>query len=315
MVKAMASQYPNILQMARAPFLSSILSPIIAGTLLAVGINQKVNVLGFLIVLIIGIGLHVATNVYNDIYDTKQGTDRVNVHRNPFSGGSGILVRYPEMMQRMYWLARTGLAISLVATLALTMVIDRSRWPYLWGLYVLAAFFSKFYTAAPIKLAYRGLGEIAVWFAFGPMAILMAALGQNIDFHRAIVLAMPITGISTLSILLLGQMIDREADQAAGKWGVAVRLGNRATSIIYLLVQILLCINVGLLAFMLKPSGWIILIAWLPYGLLLPRIVAILRRRYDQPDELKAAAQLNVQLHLLFSLLLSLSIGATLIIG
>ncbi len=311
----MASQHPNIFQMARAPFLSSIFSPLIAGTLLAIGINERMNVLGFLFVLIIGIGLHVATNVYNDIYDTKQGTDRVNVHRNPFSGGSGILVRYPEMMSRMYWLARIGLIAALMGTIAMTLVIDREHWPYLWGLYLLAAFFSKFYTAAPIKLASRGLGEVAVWFAFGPMAILIAAVSQNLNFHPFIVLAMPITGISTLSILLLGQMIDRDADQAAGKWGVAVRLGNRTTSLIYVLVQLLLMVNVALLAYKLKPAGWIILIAWLPYVIILPRIAMILKNHYDEPNELKAAAQLNVQLHLLFSLLLSLSIGATLIIG
>lgn len=301
--------------MARAPFLSSILSPLIAGTLLAVVINQKMNVLGFLIVLIIGIGLHVATNVYNDIYDTKQGTDRVNVHRNPFSGGSGILVRYPEMISRMYWLARAGLLIALVATIALTLVIDRTHWPYLWALYLFAAFLSKYYTAAPIKLAYRGLGELAVWFAFGPMAILIAAVSQNLNFHPIIVLAMPITGISTLSILLLGQMIDRDADRAAGKWGSAVRLGNRTTSMIYLVVQMLLMMNVGLLAYKLKTNGWILLITWLPYLLILPRIAGILKRHSDEPNELKAAAQLNVQLHLVFSMLLSLSIAITWLIG
>ena len=53
--------------MARAPFLSSITSPIIAETLLSISIKNSVNILGFLFVLIMNIGLHVATNVYNDI--------------------------------------------------------------------------------------------------------------------------------------------------------------------------------------------------------------------------------------------------------
>jgi len=213
----MLSKKPNIFQMARAPFLSSIISPLIAGTLLSISINNSVNVLGFLFVLIMGVGLHVATNVYNDIYDTKQGTDKINVHRNEFSGGSGILLDHPDMMPNMYNLARAGLIMALIGTVALMFVVHKSLWLHLWGLYLLSAFFSKYYTAAPIKVAYRGLGEVSVWFAFGPMAILVAAVSQNLGFHPTILIGMPATGISTLSILLLGQMIDLDADKATGK--------------------------------------------------------------------------------------------------
>ena len=72
----------------------------------------------------------------------------------------------------------------------------------------LSAFLSKYYTAAPIKLAYRGMGELFVWLAFGPMAILLAAVGQNVGFHTYIIAGLAVTGLSTLSILLIGQLID-----------------------------------------------------------------------------------------------------------
>jgi 1,4-dihydroxy-2-naphthoate octaprenyltransferase len=310
----MKSKKPNIFQMARAPFLSSIVSPLVAGTLLAISIKNSVNILGFLFVLIIGIGLHVATNVYNDIYDTKQGTDKINVHRNEFSGGSGILLDYPELMPKMYNLARGGLIMALIATVALMFIIDKSLWLYLWGLYLLSAFFSKYYTAAPIKVAYRGLGEISVWFAFGPMAILVAAVSQNVGFHSIILTAMPATGISTLSILLLGQMIDLDADKATGKWGVAARLGTKATSYIYLLVQIILMIDIIVLSQVLNPWGWVILICLVPYILIIPQIWKIINKNHDNPKALQPAAKMNVQLHLLFSILLSLGIGIYLII-
>ena len=311
----MSSKKPNIFQMARAPFLSSIVSPLIAGTLLAISINNSVNVLGFLFVLIMGIGLHVATNVYNDIYDTIQGTDKINVHRNEFSGGSGILLDHPDMMPKMYNLARGGLIMALIATVALMFVVDKSLWLHLWGLYLLSAFFSKFYTAAPIKVAYRGWGEISVWFAFGPMAILVAAVSQSIGFHPIILTAMPATGISTLSILLLGQMIDLDADKATGKWGVAARWGTKATSYIYLLVQIILMIDIIALSQILNSRRWVILICVIPYILILPQIWKIMSRNHDDPKALQTAAKMNVQLHLLFSILLSLGIGIYLIIG
>ncbi len=305
----MAAHKPGILKMARAPFLSSVISPLIAGTLLAISIKDSGNWLGFLLVLIMGVGLHVATNVYNDIYDTKQGTDKINVHRNEFSGGSGILLDHPEMMPNMYNLARSGLMMALIAMVALLFVVDKSLWPHLLILYLLSAFFSKFYTAAPIKIAYRGLGEIAVWFAFGPMAILVAAVSQNVGLHPIILTAMPATGISTLSILLLGQMIDLEADKSTGKWGLAVRLGTRATSYIYLLVQIFLTLDIVVLSQVLNPKGWVILICLIPYILILPQIWKIINENHDDPKALQTAAKMNVKLHLLFSILLSLGIG------
>ena len=309
----MRSKEPTIFKMMRAPFLSSIISPLVAGTLLAFSITGSFNLLGFIFVLIVGVGLHIATNVYNDIYDTKQGTDKINVNRNEFSGGSGILQNHPHLMPKMYQLARYGLIMALAATIALTLVVEKSLWLYLWGLYLSSALFSKHYTAAPVKIAYRGWGEISVWFAFGPMAILIAAISQNVGLDPTIITAMPATGLSTLSILLLGQMIDLDADKATGKLGVAGRLGTKATSYIYLIVQLILMLDIIALSLVLKHNGWLILICLIPYILILPRIWKIVHENHDHPKLLPKAAGMNVQLHLLFSILLSVGIGLYLI--
>ena len=295
---------PTIFQMMRAPFFSSILSPLISGTLLAASINHSFNWWGFLLVTIIGLGLHSATNVYNDIYDTLQGTDRINRHRNEFSGGSGLIIQFPHILPKMYWLARFSLLAAFLASVAMMLVISRELWIWIWLLYLLSAFFSKFYTAAPFKLASRGLGEISVWFAFGPMAILIGSVSQNLGPHPLILAAMPITGISTLSILLLGQLIDYQADKDSGKWGAAARLGTGPTAWIYLTVQIILILNVILLAVLLKGLGFLILICLIPYLLLLPKIARSILVDHDQPVALQKAAGMNVQLHLLFSILL-----------
>jgi hypothetical protein len=93
----MKSNEPGFFRIIRAPFLSSILAPLFFGTLLAVSIQAEFSVIGFVLLLVLGSGLHSATNVYNDIYDTLQGTDTVNRHRNEFSGGSGILVTHPHL--------------------------------------------------------------------------------------------------------------------------------------------------------------------------------------------------------------------------
>jgi 1,4-dihydroxy-2-naphthoate octaprenyltransferase len=304
----MSEKNPSIFQMMRAAFFSSILSPLISGSLLAAFITHRFQWWGFLLVIITGLGLHAATNIYNDIYDTLQGTDKINRFRNEFSGGSGLIIRNPQILPRMYSVAQLSLVVALFTTGLLMFVVERSLWFYLWGLYFLSAFFSKYYTAAPVKFASRGFGEIFVWFAFGPMAILIASVSQNLGLHPLIITAMPITGISTLSILLLGQLIDYPADKESGKWGVAVRLGRRPTVYIYITVQLLLMINVVILSFLLQGFGFLILICLLPYFILLPKIIRGLLPHYDQPALLQKAAGMNVQLHLQFSVLLAIGI-------
>lgn len=295
---------PSLAQMIRAPFLSSVIAPLIAGTMLSVSIQDEFLILNFILVLLVGIGLHAAVNVYNDIYDTIQGTDKVNVHRNEASGGSGILLDHPELMGRMHWIARLSLLMALASSLALSFLIETRLLPLLWGLYLSSAFFSKYYTAPPAKLAYRGWGEISVWIAFGPMAILIAAVSQNLAFHPDILRLMPATGLSTLSILLAGQMIDLDADRAGGKHGVASRLGTRATSLIYLLVQMAIVANLIVLAFTLQSPAWPVLLALLPYLFIFPRAAAIIIKHHHDADKLKQGAKLTVLLHLAFSILL-----------
>jgi len=298
------SRKPGFIKMIRAPFLSSILAPLFAGILLSYSINGSLNLIGALLVIIVGLGLHIATNVYNDIYDTIQGTDKVNVHRNESSGGSGVLQDFPELMPKMFLIARASLVVAFAGTVALTFFIEKHLWPLLWGLYLLSAFFSKYYTAPPVKLGYRGLGEVSVWLAFGPMAILIAAVSQNIGFHPQVVLLMPATGLSTLSILLVGQLIDVDADRKGGKHGVASRLGTRATSYIYLFVQLAIILNVVLLFVNYSGKSWPLLLTLIPYLFLFPKAVSIILKYHDEEDKLKKGAKLTVLTHIAFSLLL-----------
>lgn len=306
--------HPGFFKMIRAPFLSSIISPLIVGTLLAYSITGNFEIFNFIIVLIVGVCLHIATNVYNDIFDTIQGTDKINVNRNEFSGGSGVLVDNPSLLPVMYRIARLALVGAFITTTVLFFRIQDTLQLHLILLFLFSIFFSKYYTAAPIKLAYRGWGEISVWFAFGPMAILIAAVSQNVGFHNIISIAMPITGISTLSILLIGQMIDWEADKTSGKWGVAVRLGNKLTAYIYLFIQILLCVNILILSLIYLNNAWLVLVSLIPYIMILPKIFKILIHNNNHTESLKKAARLNVFLHLLFSLLYILSTIFTIVL-
>jgi 1,4-dihydroxy-2-naphthoate octaprenyltransferase len=171
----------------------------------------------------------------------------------------------------------------------------------------LSAFFSKYYTAPPFKLAYRGWGEISVWFAFGPMAVLIAAVGQGLAFDPMVVTLMPATGLSTLSILLAGQLIDLDADRKGGKHGVASRLGTRFTSYLYLFVQMAIMANLVIMFISFPGKSWVFLLPLIPYLFIFPKGGAIILKHHADADKMKEGAKFTVLTHVAFSLLLIIS--------
>lgn len=305
---------PNILQMTRAQFLIGILFPLFAGTMIAVSVSNSFSLTGFLLVLIIGIGIHIATNVYNDIYDAIQGADKKESKtRNYYSGGSGILLKFPHLIGKMFMLARFGLVLSLIATIGLLFIINQSLWPLLLVVTITLAFLSKYYTAPPFKLGYRGIGEIVVWSGFGPLAITLAAISQNLGFHFTLIAVMPATGFSTLSILWIGQMLDIKNDITAGKIGLVARLGLKRAYQGYVIIIFLLIINILAISFFVLQPGWPVLLSLLPF-FITPIIWMRLSKFHNNPVKLMSISTLNSLQYLLFSIMFIVGIYLTLII-
>ena len=308
----MSNHDPNIFQMIRAQFLIGIVIPLSVGTLTAISISGSFHLPGFLLVMIIGLGLHIATDVYNDIYDTKQDADKKsNKRRNYYSGGSGILLEKPYLMVKMYLLARFGLVISFIASVGLLFFIDRDLWLYVIVIYCISAFLSKYYTAAPLKFGYRGFGEVLVWLSFGPMAIALAGLSQNMMMQGVFYAVMPATGFSALSILWIGQMVDLPDDIAAGKLGLVARIGTKRASYGYVVIQLLLILNILLLAFFIFHPGWPLLITLIPFVVLLPKIWSLLKKYHADLLKLMPVTKLNSTLYVLFSFLFIIGMWLT----
>ncbi|MBS3781769.1 MAG: prenyltransferase [Candidatus Thermoplasmatota archaeon] len=300
------SKKPNILEMARAPFLFAIVVPLAISTLLSVHITGRLNLLGLTFASLLGISLHVTTNVYNDIYDTKQGADTSRSAENEFSGGSGILVNHPDMEKSMLTLARTGIVLGTIGYFGLLLISESKFWPTLTFIFLVSVFLSKYYTAGPFQFAYRGLGEIVVWFGFGPLAVLLGAIGQNVGFHPYIISIMPITGLSTLFIVWMGQMVDLPDDKAAGKRGLVARMGLEKSVYGLLFIHILALINVIFVSFLLNP-GRFLLVALIPHGFLLPLLFKKLSQEEKDKTLMREISKLNFILYVLFSV--SLMIG------
>jgi 1,4-dihydroxy-2-naphthoate octaprenyltransferase len=294
----------SLFHMMRAQFLIGIFFPLFTGAFVAVSITDTWHLLGLAFVLITGLGLHIATNVYNDIYDTLQGADATEeTSRNLLSGGSGLILDNPRLMTQMIRLARSGLLISFIGLLGLLTQVSTSYWLLVLFIYGLSAFLSKYYTAAPFKLGYRGLGEFFIWLSFGPLAVLLGALSQGFGIDPRIIPFMPLTGLTTLTILWFGQLMDSKNDQAAGKRGLVLRLGTRKAVYGYVVLHALILANLLWISVLYPLFWWISLVLVIVYFLILPKLLRGLFAFHAQPIRIQAFSRFNLTLYLVCSLL------------
>jgi 1,4-dihydroxy-2-naphthoate octaprenyltransferase len=96
-------------------------------------------------------------------------------------------------------------------------------------LYITAAaiLFGIFYSGAPLKLSYRGLGEAVIGLMFGPLlmcGVYYAACGA---LEWSILLISISVGLLVVNIVYSHSILDYEADKSCGKMTFAVLLNNK----------------------------------------------------------------------------------------
>ena len=168
--------------------------------------------------------LEVATVLSNELLDLE--TDRRNLNYGPFNGGSRVLVD-GIMNERE---VRAGIMVALgLFLLCTTLLLALSPRPGASGLVLGAmAVLALGYTVPPLKLSYRGLGELDVGLTHATGAILCGFVFQGGTLADAWpwLVSLPL-GMAILPSITLSGVPDRDADRAAGKGTLAVRLGVR----------------------------------------------------------------------------------------
>lgn len=163
---------------------------------------------------------HAAVNVINDWADALSGTDDANFERiYPFTGGSrfiqnGILSRAQAL----------GFAIALFSAVALGgLALVLWSGPTLLWIGAIGLVLGWGYSAPPLALNSRGLGELCVVAGFA-----LVAIGADC-VQRGSIAATPVWGATSYSLLVanllyVNQFPDRSADRAAGKLHWVARL-------------------------------------------------------------------------------------------
>jgi 1,4-dihydroxy-2-naphthoate octaprenyltransferase len=290
-----------LLRATRAPFLTATVIPVLLGA--AVAFYEGSFSLPWLVLTLAAAALvHLGLNVCNDIFDALSGADAVNPSPTPFSGGSRV-IQYGLLGIREMALLCAAL-YGGGALLGLLMVIFRAGVPLL-VLGALGLLLSIAYTAPPLRLAYRGLGELAVGLGFGPLMTIGAYMVQTGRIGWPPLIASVPVALLIALVLYVNEVPDRAGDAAAGKRTLAVRLSGRWRARIY---------GIGVAAAYLF-VGIAVILRWMPpwtvaVGVTLPMAVSVgrsLARFAEQPYALIPAMATQIRLHLYAGLLLAAS--------
>src|SRR5918997_692571 len=126
--------------------------------------------------------------------------------------------------------------VALIVGLVLLQM--RGSWALL-AIGVLGVILSLGYTAPPLKLVYRGLGEITTAIGFGPLMLVGAYVVQTVGVLRPepFVASVPIA-LLVMLILYVNEVPDRAGDARAGKRTLPVRLPRTAVINGYVLAAV-----------------------------------------------------------------------------
>jgi 1,4-dihydroxy-2-naphthoate octaprenyltransferase len=127
------------------------------GAMLAILFNAEFVLSKFILGYSILFTAHLAVHYSNDYFDVM--VDKYNESNAISGGGRGILVKNPELMGLSKTLALILSTLSLVIAAIFTIIFTYPLSFFLFFLF--GNLLAWFYTAPPIKLVYRRLGEIS----------------------------------------------------------------------------------------------------------------------------------------------------------
>ncbi|WP_026370256.1 1,4-dihydroxy-2-naphthoate octaprenyltransferase [Kallotenue papyrolyticum] len=251
--------------------------------------------LGRLLLALIGsIAIQAGTNLANEYYDDQKGLDKVQTI------GIGGAIQRGELSARQVLIAAL-IAFGIGAAIGLYLVSLTG--PFIFWLGLISIAVGYFYTAEPLALAYRGLGEVAVFIFMGPVIVVGSYYVQAQQITLPVVLASLPVGFLVAAILHANNLRDLDLDRQFGKRTLATILGRARANIEYYLLiggtylSLLLTVLFGV-----APWWTLIALLTLPLAIRPMRIVA----REHEPHRLQPVLRQTAKLHTQFGLLLIL---------
>jgi 1,4-dihydroxy-2-naphthoate octaprenyltransferase len=271
---------------ARLRTLPLAIAPVALGTAAAY-VAKGYDLLLALLCLAVALLLQIAVNYANDYSDGVRGTDAHRVGPARLTGSGAAKPRTVLTVALVFF--------ALAAVAGLAVVVLSGHW-WLLAVGAVAIVAAWFYTGGKKPYGYAGLGELVAFVFFGVVATAGTMFVQvdlvSIEGWLAGVSA----GFLAAAVLLVNNIRDREQDAAAGKRTLSVRIGDRASRVLFAVLVLLPFVVLVFFAvfYALAYLVWFVLLAALP--------AILITLTAKTPGELILALKLTTLTALLFGL-------------
>ena len=294
------SAWVSLLLASRPKFLTASVSPVLVGTCLGYAVTGEFDILLFVLASLAIMALHAGANMVNDYYDHLSQNDWINKNATPFSGGSRFIQRGILSPKAVFLGGIVALILGSLIGIVI-VVVTQSLFITALGLSGLLGGF--FYTARPVQLGYRSVGEFVILLLFGILPVFGAYYLQTGRIDATPVMPALVVGILIFLVILINEFPDLAADAAVSKKTLVVVLGVKTASWVY---------RAGLAATFLIAAAMLTggntFAAGIAYLLTIP--IAALAVKFSNSADLARpgrfrASQITVLLHAVGSLALS----------
>lgn len=214
------------LRIIRPQTLFASLCPVLVGLMVTHLLVGRVEPVTAVLTASCALALQILSNLINDYYDFKRGTDkkgRVGFKRALAEG----TVTEKQMRMACYIILATSLVLGAVLCYIGGWVIM--------AIGVTAILFAWLYTATSYSLSYLGIADIFVFLYYGVIAswgtvwLQYEAIGQTFDWSLLTpVYAGAVCGLISMCVLAINNIRDMEDDRMVGKRTIPVRVGKGA---------------------------------------------------------------------------------------
>lgn len=203
-------------------------SPVLVGSAVAIN-NGSFSGIIFLLCLFGSLLLQIESNLANDYFDWKHGSD-TKERLGPVRVTSSGLITPKQMVWGMAIVAILSVAVGIT-------LIALAGLPILWigSAGLLCAFL---YTAGPYPLSRIGIADLFVFIFFGPVAVIGTTYAHSGHVQsESILYSLPIGFVAT-AILLVNNIRDHKEDSLTGKKTLVVKICvERAIKLYQLLIM------------------------------------------------------------------------------
>ncbi len=178
--------------------------------------------------------IEIGKNASGEVVDFDSGTDQAvqEGDRSPFSGGKRVMVD-GLLTRRQCWAIA---AVFFLAGIVIGLVIVALRDTRVLYFGLAGVALAWYYHGGAVRLAYRGLGELAVAIAYGPLVVCGTYLVQTGAFSVPLAVASISLGLLVAAFLWANEFPDYLADKLAGKRNLVVRLGRDSAATLYAVI-------------------------------------------------------------------------------